>query len=164
MHVHFSTILSLKIANVLYNDQCRFTDLFVAWQICDNFNFHAVLIFISGDLVVYGGGLDAYCMLGAVIDEGGLAPDRLILVVPPSSLPPAFSNDEIATTVANHLKQLAVRVVKDAELIAMEIEDEGQLSALRLRTGEGVVTLPCAALVYMTDKQVDQQLFKGTFT
>ena len=113
---------------------------------------------------MYGGGLDAYCMLGAVIDEGGLAPDRLILVVPPSSLPPAFSNDEIATTVANHLKQLAVRVVKDAELIAMEIEDEGQLSALRLRTGEGVVTLPCAALVYMTDKQVDQQLFKGTFT
>lgn len=121
-----------------------------------------MLYFVSGDLVVYGSGLDAYCMLGAVIEEGGLPPERLILVVPPSSLPPAFPNEEISTTVANHLQQLAVRVVGDAELVAMETGDEGQLSALQLRTGEGVVTLPCAALVHVHVKQVDQQLFKGT--
>ena len=112
---------------------------------------------------MYGAGLDAYCMLGAVIEEGGLPPERLILVVPPSSsLPPAFPTEEISTTIANHLQQLAVRVVSDAELVAMETEDEGQLSAVQLRTGEGVVTLPCAALVHMHDKQVDQRLFKGT--
>ncbi len=112
---------------------------------------------------MYGGGLDAYCMLGAVMGEGGLPPDRLILVVPPCSslLPPAFTNEEVATTVANQLQQLAVRVVRDAELVAMEIEDEGQLSGLQLRTGGGVVTLPCAALVHMHEKHVDQQLFKG---
>ena len=111
---------------------------------------------------MYGGGLDAYCMLGAVVREGGLPPERLILVVPPS-LPPAFPNEEVATTVANQLQQLAVRVVRDAELVAMETEDEGQLSALQLRREGGVVTLPCAALVYMHEKRVDQRLFKGIY-
>ena len=110
---------------------------------------------------MYGGGLDAYCMLGAVVREGGLPPERLILVVPPS-LPPAFPSEEVATTVANQLQQLAVRVVRDAELVAMETEDEGQLSALQLRREGGVVTLPCAALVHMHEKHVDEQLFEGT--
>ena len=111
---------------------------------------------------MYGSGLDAYCMLGAVIAEGGLPPNRLVLVVPPSCVPPALSSQEIFTTIANHLQQLEVRVVRDAELVAMETGDEGQLSALQLRAGEGVVTLPCAALIHMHNKQVDQHLFKGS--
>ena len=110
---------------------------------------------------MYGGGLDAYCMLGAVMGEGGLPPERLILVVPPS-LPPAFPNEDVAATIANQLHQLAIRIVRDAELVAMETEDGGQLSALQLRTGGGVVSLPCSALVHMHEKHVDQQLFKGT--
>ena len=118
-------------------------------------------ILVAGDLVVYGDGLDAYCMLGAVLKEGSLPPERLVLVVPPS-LPPAFTNQELSTTITNHLQQLAVRVVRDAELVAMETGEGGQLSAIQLSEEGRVVTLPCAALVHMHNKQVDRQLFKGT--
>lgn len=110
---------------------------------------------------MYGSGLDAYSMLGAMINEGGLPPERLILVIPPT-FSPAFPNHEVSTSVANHLDELAVRVVGEAELVTMKTDEQGQLSGIQLRTEIGVVTLPCAALVYMHDKQVDQHLFKGT--
>ena len=112
-----------------------------------------------GDMVVYGGGLDAYSMLQAVLDEG-LPANRLILVVP-NGTPPAFFNQEIADSVSRLLETLAVKVVSGLELVGVEVEDD--LSALHLSGQQGTVTLPCAALVYLHHKQVNRQLFKGEY-
>lgn len=112
-----------------------------------------------GDLVVYGAGLDAYCMLRAVLEEGFSA-DRLKLVVPSGSLP-VFSNQAVAELVSSCMEQLGVKVVSGKDLVGMESDDSEQLSALLLREGESVSTLPCAALVYLHHKQVDRKLFKG---
>ena len=113
--------------------------------------------YIVGGLVVYGGGLDAYCMLQAVLDEG-LPPSRLTLVVPEGS-PPAFFNQEIADSVSRLLETLSVKVVRGVELVGMEVD--GDLSALYLSGDQGPLTLECAALVYLQQKQVDKLIFKG---
>ena len=114
-----------------------------------------------GDLVVYGWGLDAYCMLRAVLEEG-LSADRLMLVIPDGS-PPAFSNKTVEKFVSSCMEQLGLKVVSGKELVGMESDDNEQLSALVLSEGESVITLSCAALVYLHYKQVDRKLFKGYF-
>ena len=99
-------------------------------------------------------------MLQAVLEEG-LPAERLILVIP-EGIQPAFPNQEVAELVSSSLEKLAVKVMSGLELCGMEVDGEGaQLSALQLRDGESIVTLPCAALVYLHHKHVDQHLFKG---
>lgn len=120
------------------------------------------VVVLVGDLVVYGGGLDAYSMLRAMLQEGFPA-ERLVLVLPESSSP-AFPNQEIADSVFRSLEKLGVKVLSGLELIGMEVGDDGHsLSSLELSSGagEGLTSLPSAALVYLHHKQVDEQVFKG---
>lgn len=98
-------------------------------------------------------------MLRALLEEGFSA-DRLMLVIPGGS-PPIFSNKTVAELVSSCMEQLGVKVVSGKELVGMDSDDNEQLSALLLSQGESVITLPCAALVYLHHKQVDRKLFKG---
>ena len=105
---------------------------------------------------MYGGGLDAYCMLRTVLDEG-LPAERLKLVVPRGSRP-AFSNQEVTDSMSSRIEELGVKVISGVELTGFEVDGGEHLSALQLNEVE---SLPCAALVWLHDKQVDRKLFEG---
>ena len=102
--------------------------------------------------------MDAYCMVHAVLDQG-LPGERLLLVVPEGS-GPVFTSQEVADAVSLMLEKLGVRVTRGVELTGWE-GDGDALSGLNLRGGAGVMTVPCAGLVYLHNKQVDKHLFKG---
>ena len=119
---------------------------------------HVCVCMYTGDLVVYGGGMNAYCMVHAVLEQG-LPGERLVLATPEGSAP-VFSNQEIADAVSLAMEGLGVRVRSGVELCGLE-DDGDSLTGLQLGQGESTITLPCAALVYLQHKQVDKDLFKG---
>ena len=102
--------------------------------------------------------MDAYCMVHALLEQG-LPGERLLLVTPEGSAP-VFSNQEIADTVSQSMEGLGLRVRSSVELCGLE-DDGDSLTGLKLRQGESIFTLQCAALVYLQHKQVDKNLFKG---
>jgi len=117
----------------------------------------------SAPLVVYGGSLDAYTTVHALIARG-IAPARITLALPP---PPEagpsepFGDPRIAEKVQQHLVALGGRVRRGARLVGLESDDEGALSAVIVEEVGVASALPARVLLCAGLPEIDRATFRA---
>lgn len=109
--------------------------------------------------MVYGNNLDAYGIVQALLDVG-VPPLKLLLALPNASTP--FCRDPV---LLEHLEaamtESGVKVWTDLTLTGWVVTDEEKLTGIRLLMGDTDYEVPCQALIYVDEKQVDTQAFRG---
>ena len=120
-----------------------------------------MVVICSGPCVVYGCGMDSYCMVNGLLIEG-IAPDMITLVQ--SATPICFDDETIASRISEALSLSGVRVLTGCVLSGWEVCDDS-LSAVQLIDSSGLpTTVHCTSMVYMGEKTVDRHAFNGMLT
>ena len=134
----------------------------------------------TGDLMVYGNNLEIYSIINALLESG--FPPYKILHARPNSATPCSTNPVVQDCLNVGVKDSGVKTWTDLTLKGWEVDERGRLIGVRLipnqdrassgmerKEGEGEegrkenkdYTVSCQALVYMDQKHVDMQGFKG---
>lgn len=122
--------------------------------------FIIVVMCPTGPCVVYGCGVDSYCMVNDLLVQG-VAPDMITLVQP--TIPTCFDDEIVSSRVSQTLSLCGVRVLTGYVLSGWETCDDS-LSAVQLVDLSGVpLTVHCTSMVYMGEKTVDRYAFKGIY-
>ena len=99
-----------------------------AFSLCDDDAIASAALYLdgadaaarAGAAVVYGAGVDAYAALAALIARG-VAPEKLVLVLPAGSPTDAFGHAKIGELVAAKLKELGVTIRRNLRLVGLSL-------------------------------------------
>ena len=146
-----------------------------AFSLCDDDAIASAALYLdgadaaarAGAAVVYGAGVDAYAALAALIARG-VAPEKLVLVLPAGAPTDAFGHAKIGELVAAKLKELGVTIRRNLRLVGLESDDNKALSAALLEQPRAspnapanVTALPCTLLVCCAARELDAGLFRA---
>lgn len=103
--------------------------------------------------------MDAYGVLQAVLDCGVL-PYKLLLACPTAGY--TCSSDKVVLErLEKGVKDTGVKVWNDLSLVGWVADEEGKLAGIQLQSPGGDYEILCQAFVYVDEKLVDMQAFKG---
>lgn len=103
--------------------------------------------------------MDAYSVLQAVLSCGVL-PYKLLLARPNAEFN-CCSHPVVLELLEEGVKESGVKVWNDLSLVGWVTDEEGKLAGVQLQSPGGDYEIPCQAFVYVDQKHVDMQAFKG---
>lgn len=106
---------------------------------------------------MFGNRLDAYSAVNQLL-VNGVAPDLITLIQP---TPPQWTDPLIAERVGTTLSSTGVNVFTDTTLSEWEVEEEGLVAVGTSSSSGHAQSLPCKTVIYLGDKAVDRDTFKG---
>jgi len=115
----------------------------------------------SGRVMVFGGSLDAYSTIQAMISRG-IPPANIELVSPPPSVEEdIFAHPRVRAKVEAQLAALGVTCAEKMRVVGLEADDSGVLSSVLLEATESAtrVSRMCQLLVCVGPKEVERSTF-----
>ena len=120
--------------------------------------------FFSDKMIIYGNNLDAYSIVQAMLDTG-VAPNQIMLAHPNSE--PVCPDPLVMKRIEEALESAGVKVIRDVSLKKWLVDEEENLVGVQFLVlndeSEIAEYIFCKALVYMDEKHVDTQAFKGEY-
>ena len=107
--------------------------------------------------MVFGSGLDAYCAVNQLL-VNGVAPDLITLI---QATAPQWTDPPIAERVGTTLSLTGINLFTDTTLSEWEVKEEGLVAVGTISSSGHAQSLPCKTLIYLGDKAVDRDAFKG---
>lgn len=118
----------------------------------------------SMPVVVYGGSVDAYCTIEALITRGVPANELLLMTPPPSASGPSdpFGDPRIAQKVHKRMASLGVTLHHGVTLTSLEADDSQLITAALFTDADGsTVPVPARMLLCAGAHEIDRTLFRA---